>query len=129
MNGYGSLQGGVGWPLNTTENQRGTATELENRRQLLSRTLERGRGPIMAPYHRDNGGPLNTEQINNIIAYIQYGPWPVAPVEGEAAKLVRAQQECGGQPDVGIIVDDIDTSLPHELSFPSPRSICAQDGK
>ena len=88
-NGYGTLQGGVGWPLNTTENQRGSATELENRRQLLYRTIERGRGPVMAAYHRENGGSLNSEQITEIVSYIQYGHWPTAPVEGAAAQLVQ----------------------------------------
>jgi mono/diheme cytochrome c family protein len=89
-NGYGTLQGGAGWPLNTTQNQRGSETELENRRQLLARTLIRGRqGTPMAAYAREEGGPLNTEQINALVAYIQHGTWPTGPVEGEAAKLVQ----------------------------------------
>jgi mono/diheme cytochrome c family protein len=88
-NGYGSLQGGAGWPLNTTQNQQGSPAEMEQRRQLLLRTIDRGRGPVMAPYGRDNGGPLNAEQIENLVDYIQYGPWPAAPVQGEAAVLVQ----------------------------------------
>jgi mono/diheme cytochrome c family protein len=95
-NGYGTLQGGVGWPLNTTQNQRGTATELENRRQLLTRTIDRGRGAVMAAYGRDNGGPLNAEQIANLVDYIQHGHWPVPPVEGEAAVLVQQGATAGG---------------------------------
>lgn len=89
-NGYGVIQGGAGWPLNTTQNQKGSETELEARRQLLTRTIARGRpGTPMAAYHRDEGGPLNTEQVNALVAYIQYGHWPAPPLEGEAAKLVQ----------------------------------------
>jgi mono/diheme cytochrome c family protein len=90
QNGYGLLDGsGPGWPLNTTQNQRGTATERESRRQLLYRTIDRGRGAVMVANGRENGGPLNPEQINTLVDYIQHGHWPVAPVDGEAAVLVQ----------------------------------------
>jgi mono/diheme cytochrome c family protein len=97
-NGYGTLQGGVGWPLNTTQNQRGTATEMENRRQLLYRTIDRGRGAVMPAHGRENGGPLNAEQMENLVDYIQYGHWPVPPVQGEAATLVQGGAAPGGSP-------------------------------
>lgn len=89
-NGYGTLQGGAGWPLNTTQNEQGTAVELAARHEVLYRTIDRGRGPVMAAYGRENGGPLNSEQITNIVDYIQHGPWPSAPVAGSAADLVMA---------------------------------------
>lgn len=96
-NGYGSLQGGAGWPLNTTQNQRGSETELEARRQFLTRTIARGRpGTPMAAYHRDEGGPLNSEQVNALVAYIQHGPWPAGPAEGEAARLVQGGGAAAG---------------------------------
>jgi mono/diheme cytochrome c family protein len=99
VNGYGMLQGGAGWPLNTTQNQQGSGPEMEQRHQLLTRTIDRGRGPVMAPYGRENGGPLNSEQIQNIVDYIQYGHWPTAPVQGEAAVLVQGGgAAAGGSP-------------------------------
>jgi hypothetical protein len=39
--GYGNLQGGAGWALNTTQNQRGSETELEARRDVLYRAIAR----------------------------------------------------------------------------------------
>ncbi|MCC6628112.1 MAG: cytochrome c [Chloroflexi bacterium] len=103
-NGYGTLQGGAGWPLNTTQNQQGSDPEMLARHDLLTRTIDRGRGPVMAPYGRDNGGPLNSEQIQNIIDYIQHGTWPVAPVQGAAATLVQGGATApagGGTPSAG----------------------------
>jgi mono/diheme cytochrome c family protein len=100
-NGYGTLQGGAGWPLNTTQNQRGNSTELEERRQLLTKTIQRGRGPVMAPYLREEGGPLNEEQINELVAYIQYGQWPAAPVQGAAAELVQSGGAAAGGGSLG----------------------------
>jgi mono/diheme cytochrome c family protein len=90
QNGYGTLQGGAGWPLNTTQNQQGTDPEMAARHHTLYQTIDRGRGAVMAPYGRENGGPLNMEQIQNIVDYIQHGEWPAAPVQGAAAQLVAS---------------------------------------
>lgn len=69
-------QGNVGLPLNIPQNHpRGEAAESQ-RNTYLTRTLVNGRpGTYMQSWSLQNGGPLNSEQINALVTMIMYGNW------------------------------------------------------
>ncbi len=70
----GLATGRQGVPLNTPDNQvEGALWEL--REPVIRRTIERGRGPIMPAWHEDEGGPLNDEQVTDLVNLIHLGYW------------------------------------------------------
>jgi len=69
-------QGGVGLPLNIPANHPTGDAATSQRDTYLERTLHNGRvGTYMAPWGQENGGPLNSEQINAVVTMIMYGDW------------------------------------------------------
>lgn len=78
-------EGGVGKPLNTAPLREGTAQELDKAADTLRKTISRGRfGTAMPAWAQDDGGPLNQEQISQLVVMIQHGDWT------EVAKLAGA---------------------------------------
>jgi len=70
----GKATGRQGIPLNTEQNQvEGALWEL--REPEIRRTIERGRGPIMPAWHQDDDGPLNDEQVSDLVNLIHLGYW------------------------------------------------------
>ena len=70
----GLATGRQGIPLNTEANQvEGALWEL--REPEIRRTIERGRGPIMPAWHVEEDGPLNDEQVSDLVNMIQLGLW------------------------------------------------------
>lgn len=74
--------GRIGLPLNTTENQQGVNAQgtpvsggLEARANILRTTIHEGRGTIMPAWGEENGGPLNNEQIEELVIMIQHADW------------------------------------------------------
>lgn len=92
---------GAGLPLNTPANkyealiaEDPSGTKLKERSFALRRVIERGRvkpaGQIsMPPWLRSEGGPLNDEQVQQILAFIQWG------TPDEWADVVVLREELG----------------------------------
>lgn len=70
----GKAEGRQGIPLNTPENQV-TGAQWDLREPVIRRTIERGRGQIMPAWGQPDGGPLNEEQINDLVNLIHLGKW------------------------------------------------------
>ncbi len=69
-------QGGVGLPLNIPANHPTGDAATTQRYTYLSRTLHNGRpGTYMQAWGQENGGPLNSEQINALVTMIMHGDW------------------------------------------------------
>lgn len=69
-------EGGLGKPLNTAPFREGSAQELDKTADMLRKTISRGRfGTAMPAWAQDDGGPLNPEQISQLVTLIQYGDW------------------------------------------------------
>jgi cytochrome c oxidase subunit II len=80
----GKATGRQGIPLNTDQNQvEGAAWEL--REPIIRRTIERGRGQIMPAWHQSEGGPLNDEQVTDLVNMIHLGKWDAVYEEALAA--------------------------------------------
>jgi mono/diheme cytochrome c family protein len=71
----GMASGRTGVPLNLPQNQSDNPILWEQREFELRRVIERGRGPIMPAWAISEGGPLNNEQINDLINMIHLGLW------------------------------------------------------
>jgi mono/diheme cytochrome c family protein len=72
----GKATGRIGIPLNTPQNQvEGAQWDL--REPVIRRTIERGRGDIMPAWAQSEDGPLNEEQINDLVNLIHLGLWDV----------------------------------------------------
>jgi cytochrome c oxidase subunit 2 len=67
--------GYLGLPLNTAENQEKDPAKWDLRRPVLDKTIHRGRGNIMPAWSQAEGGPLNDEQIDDLINLIHLGYW------------------------------------------------------
>lgn len=70
----GLATGRQGVPLNTDQNQV-TGALWELREPEIRRTIERGRGTIMPAWHEDDDGPLNDEQVTDLVNLIHLGLW------------------------------------------------------
>lgn len=63
-------------PLNLKKFREGEPAEMETMAEFLYKTIARGRaGMAMPPFLREEGGPLNSQQIQDLVAFIQYGDW------------------------------------------------------
>lgn len=70
----GMATGRQGIPLNIEQNQvEGALWEL--REPVIRLAIERGRGEIMPAWHEDEGGPLNDEQVTDLVNMINLGYW------------------------------------------------------
>lgn len=67
--------GRQGIPLNTAQNQEEDTAIWEVREPELRLTIERGRGSIMPAWAQSEGGPLNEEQVTDLINLIHTGKW------------------------------------------------------
>ena len=82
--GYEEGTGRVGFPLggsNTSVNQEGINAQgtpvsggVDARAEIIRTTLHNGRG-LMPAWGEENGGPLNDEQINELVTFIQHVDW------------------------------------------------------
>jgi sulfur oxidation c-type cytochrome SoxX len=68
-------EGRQGIPLNTPENQTTDPTLGEQRTEVIQTTIERGRGAIMPAWLNTEGGPLNQQQVNDLVLLIREGAW------------------------------------------------------
>lgn len=85
----GKAEGRQGIPLNTPQNQTTDPALGPQRDTVIRNTIQRGRGQIMPAWGRSDGGPLSSEQIDDLVALIRTGAW--AQVEE------RAREQAGGQ--------------------------------
>jgi mono/diheme cytochrome c family protein len=81
----GMATGRTGVPLNIPQNQTTDPILWEQREEVIRRTIERGRGQVMPAWAQSDGGPLNSEQILDLVNLIHLGIWD----EVEAATLER----------------------------------------
>ncbi len=68
-------EGRQGVPLNTPQNQTDDPVEGKEREAEIRETIERGRGEIMPAWAISDGGPLNEEQVNDLVIMIREGAW------------------------------------------------------
>ncbi|MGH2370371.1 MAG: c-type cytochrome, partial [Chloroflexota bacterium] len=73
--GYLENVGLPGKPLNTPALQSTDPDEREANVKMITQTVENGRGAIMPAWGVENGGPLNYEMINEMVALITGGRW------------------------------------------------------
>jgi mono/diheme cytochrome c family protein len=81
----GMAEDRVGIPLNTAANQTDDETAWQQREPIIRRTIERGRGDIMPAWSQEDEGPLNPEQITDLVNMIHLGLWE------DVEALVREQ--------------------------------------
>lgn len=83
-------EGRQGVPLNTPQNQTTDPALGPEREQIIRRTIIRGRGAIMPAWGQSDGGPLNDQQVEDLVTLIRKGDWK--KVHEEAVKVA------GGEP-------------------------------
>lgn len=96
--GYAGGDGRIGAPLNTSENQQGVNAQgtpvsggVEARADIIRTTIHEGRpGTLMPAWGEENSGPLNNEQINELVTMIQHVDWNEV--------YNQAVEESGGYP-------------------------------
>ncbi len=100
----GLAAGRQGIPLNTEQNQvEGALWDL--REPVIRRAIERGRGEIMPAWSIEEDGPLNDEQISDLVNMIQLGYWDevleetLAANEGQVPTPPALPTPEGGPPD------------------------------
>ncbi len=96
LEGRGFLEGGpgvyIGRPLNTgafqVENTPDNAEAFEETRAFLYKTIQNGREDTpMVGWGLENGGPLNYEMINELVALIMSGEWELVEHFAEEERL------------------------------------------
>ncbi len=86
-------QGGVGLKLDIPANRPTNDTQATQRGEYLTRTITNGRpGTFMPAWAIENGGPLNSQQIDALVTLIMYGNWD------ETQKYVDEYQKENGTP-------------------------------
>lgn len=68
-------EGRLGVPLNTPPNQSDDPVTGAEREEIIRDTIERGRGEIMPAWAIEEGGPLNEEQVSDLVIMIREGAW------------------------------------------------------
>lgn len=74
----GSAQGEqpyLGVPLNLPQNQTEVEAEWELREEIIRTTIVEGRGEIMPAWGQEEGGPLNEQQVDDLVNLIHEGLW------------------------------------------------------
>lgn len=102
----GKATGRQGVPLNTPQNQEEDDVLWEPREEIIRRTIERGRGAIMPAWHDAEGGPLNDEQVTDLVNLIHLGLW----------EEVTAQ-----------VLEDNDGQIPTPAPLPTPEGGAPDD--
>ena len=78
-------EGRLGVPLNTSQNQSDDPAIGPEREDLIRETIVEGRGEIMPAWAIEEGGPLNDQQISNLVDLIRAGAWELtAELDREA---------------------------------------------
>lgn len=86
-------QGGVGLRLDIPANRPTSESQATQRADYLTRTLVNGRpGTYMPAWAIENGGPLNTQQIDALVTLIMYGDW------NKTEEYVKGYQAKNGTP-------------------------------
>jgi sulfur oxidation c-type cytochrome SoxX len=75
--GSAAGDGRIGVDLNTEQNQSDDPVVGPEREQIIRKTIERGRGQIMPAWGQADGGPLNEQQISELVILIREGGWDV----------------------------------------------------
>jgi mono/diheme cytochrome c family protein len=79
-------EGRLGVPLNTPQNQSDDVVVGAEREEVIRLAIERGRGEIMPAWAISEGGPLNEEQVSDLVTLIREGAWDlVAELDMEAS--------------------------------------------
>lgn len=74
----GSAQGEqpyLGVPLNLPQNQSEDEAEWEQREEIIRTTIIEGRGEIMPAWGQEEAGPLNEQQVDDLVNLIHEGLW------------------------------------------------------
>jgi len=122
--GYTAGDGRIGFPLNTSENQHGVNAEgtpvsggMEGREALLRKTIHEGRGAMPA-WGQENAGPLNSDQIDELVVMIQHADWN--KIYNEAI------EQSGGYPTVAPTATKA-TEEPQQPSQPNTYNVALDD--
>lgn len=101
----GMATGRQGIPLNTEQNQEEDDTLWAPREHIIRRAIERGRGPIMPAWSDTEDGPLNQEQVTDLVNLIHLGIWEnvtaatLAANDGQIPRPPPLPTAEGGTPD------------------------------
>lgn len=123
----GKATGRQGIPLNTPDNQvQGALWEL--REPVIRRTIERGRGQIMPAWATSEDGPLNEEQISDLVNMIHLGLWD--EVYEEALAMNNGQVPTPPPPPTpsGDAPDDPEAAAGQQLAAANCTSCHTVDG-
>lgn len=71
-------EGRQGVPLNIPANSSDDPAVGPERERIIREVIERGRGPIMPPWALSEGGPLNIQQVDDLVNMIRAGAWDLA---------------------------------------------------
>jgi mono/diheme cytochrome c family protein len=72
----GKAEGRIGIPLNTEQNQTTDPVLGAQRDVVIHNTIQRGRtGTAMPAWGQTDGGPLNEQQITDLVTLIRQGGW------------------------------------------------------
>lgn len=94
-------QGGVGLRLDIPANRPTSESQATQRSDYLTRTIVNGRpGTFMPAWATENGGPLNTQQVDALVTLIMYGDWN----KTEAA-VMAYQAKNGTPPPPNLVVN------------------------
>lgn len=68
-------EGRQGVPLNTEQNQSTDPAIGPERETIIRQTITRGRGEIMPAWGQSDGGPLNEQQVEDLVTLIRQADW------------------------------------------------------
>ena len=123
----GLASGRQGIPLNTPDNQvEGALWEL--REPEIRRTIERGRGPIMPAWHVEEDGPLNDEQVTDLVNMIHLGLWDEVYEEALAANQGQIPTPPPPPTPSGDAPDDPEAAAGQQLASANCTSCHSVDG-
>lgn len=78
-------EGRLGVPLNTAQNVSEDPVLGMEREEIIREAIERGRGEIMPAWAISEGGPLNEEQVSDLVTLIREGAWELTAELDRAA--------------------------------------------
>ena len=123
----GLATGRQGIPLNTDQNQvDGALWEL--REPVIKETIERGRGPVMPAWAISEDGPLNEEQIKDLVNLIHLGYWDEVHEEALAANDGQIPTPPPPPTPSGDAPDDPDAAAGQQLAATNCASCHSVDG-
>lgn len=65
----------IGVPLNLPQNQTEDEVAWEQREEIIRTTIVEGRGEIMPAWGQEEAGPLNEQQVDDLVNLIHLGLW------------------------------------------------------